>query len=183
MNTIYQDEWLVLEVPTAEHKKQAVAFILEMVARGQKPHGTGGLDHAETYEAWLKVWDKNCDRPYYGYESDERVPHITFFGIRKTDNKLVGMVDIRKHLSKHIDETFGGHIGYSILPSEQKKGYGMRLVKLAMKYCKEELKLASIRAGCYEYNIASKRILERLGMKQIDINGGIIKSLYFELKL
>ena len=183
MKQIFEDEWLILEIPNIEHKKQAVAFILEMITRNQKPHGTGGLDSAESYEAWLKKWEKNRDLEFMGYNSEERVPNVTFFCVRKSDKKLIGMVNIRKHLTHKLDNCFVGNVGYSILPSEQKKGYGRRLMKLALKYCVQEYKLKTIRAGCYEYNIASKRIVESLGMTQIDKKGGIIKSLYYELNV
>ena len=179
----YMNDELTFEIPTIERKNDAIEFIREMVAACQKIHGTGGLDGAESYESWLKLLDKHRKMRYKGYESQERVPSITFFCVRKADNRIVGIVNIRKELSRKIDDMYAGNIGYSIRPSEQHKGYGKQLMKLAIDDCINVLKLKTIRAGCYEYNIASKKVLESVGMKPIAINSGIIKSIYYELKL
>ena len=40
----------------------------------------------------------------------------------ESDNKIVGMISIRLKLNKAL-WNFGGNIGYSIRPSERRKGY------------------------------------------------------------
>ena len=177
----YEDDILSLEIPTINHKADAISFIHEMVIACQDINGTGGLDGAKSYEEWLKDWEKYNTLEFSGYESETYVPAITFFVTRKTDNRIIGMLNIRKFLNKRLDATQGGNIGYSVRPSEQKKGYGKRLMKLAVEYCIEELGHNIIRAGCKELNIGSKKIIESVGMKEIERNEAIITHLYYEL--
>lgn len=44
------------------------------------------------------------------------------------DNKLVGVIDIRNVLSDFL-YSFGGHIRYSVLPEERRKGYAKEIGK------------------------------------------------------
>ena len=39
------------------------------------------------------------------------------------DNKIVGMIDLRHHINHPILSVWGGHIGYSVRPTERRKGY------------------------------------------------------------
>ena len=54
--------------------------------------------------------------------NEEKVPAETYFLVRKRDNKIVGMINIRLQLHEKLKE-FGGNIGYSIRPTERRKGY------------------------------------------------------------
>ncbi len=39
------------------------------------------------------------------------------------DNRVVGAIDLRHHIDHPILGTWGGHCGYSVRPSERRKGY------------------------------------------------------------
>ena len=65
--------------------------------------------------------------------SKDWVDATTFFVVRTSDNRIVGMVDIRHRLNYFLS-ICGGHIGYSVRPSERKKGYGTEILKQALEY-------------------------------------------------
>jgi predicted acetyltransferase len=58
----------------------------------------------------------------------------------------------------------GGHIGYSVRPSERKKGYGKEILFLALQKCKK-LGIAKILVTCDSKNIASEKVILANGGK------------------
>ena len=77
------------------------------------------------------------------YTREETLPEgmvlaTQFLCIRKSDNRLVGMIQVRHYLNDFL-RTFGGHIGYSVRPSERRK----RLCLLDAEKCAAVLTKAS----------------------------------------
>lgn len=95
-----------------------------------------------------------------------------FFYIRKVDNCLVGMIQVRHYFNKYLSK-YGGHIGYSIKPSERRKGYATAMLKAVLPYCKE-IGLDKILITCIDDNIGSE--------KTILNNGGVYESTVYEWK-
>lgn len=152
------DEKLYFEVPTASRKDDAVEFINEFIEFGSDINGTGGLQwFTKDYEGWLKKLEED----YVRVPSEEGVPARTYFLVRNTDKKIVGMINIRLALNERLRK-FGGNIGYSIRPTERKKGYNKLNLYLGLKICdsygiKEVLMDADIE------NPASWKTMEALG--------------------
>lgn len=59
------------------------------------------------------------------------VPDSTYWLVTD-ENKIVGAVNIRHSLTKHLFNA-GGHIGYGIRPSERRKGYATKLLALSLE--------------------------------------------------
>lgn len=157
---------LELVIPTIEHEIQAREFIQEFVDNNSRINGTGDLDSSlNDYEGWLKnVRDfaKGINLPE-GY-----VPGSTFFAIRKTDNKIVGMVNIRHELSEFLLRK-GGHIGNCVRPTERRKGYGKEILYLGIEKCKE-LGIEKVLLVCDKENVASaKQIQSSFGVLENEI--------------
>lgn len=93
------------------------------------------------------------------------VAYTSYVAIDST-NKIVGLGSLRPELNNFLKK-FGGHIGYSIVPSERKKGYGTEILKLLLLEAKKN-KLDKVLVTCEENNIASKKIIEK--------NGGILEN-------
>lgn len=83
------------------------------------------------------------------------------------DDRLIGEIDIRHELSPFLLR-YGGHIGYEIRYSEGGKGYGTRMLALALKYAKSSLGIRRVLITCDDDNCASIRVIEK--------NGGILEN-------
>ena len=94
-------------------------------------------------------------------EIDKLVPAETFFLIRENDNKIVGMIDIRLALNDFLKK-YGGNIGYSIRPTERRKGYDKINLYLALKFCKEK-GLSEVLLDCDYDNLGSASSIISLG--------------------
>jgi len=92
------------------------------------------------------------------------VPQLTCWLVQS--GRLLGEVRLRHRLTPPL-ENFGGHIGYVVRPSEWGKGYGTRLLALALEQARA-LGLPRVLIVCDDENIASARVIEK--------NGGVLDS-------
>lgn len=151
-------EKFYFEEPTLKRKEDAISFINEFYEFGSELNGTGGLQRfLNNYEEWL---DKLQD-DYTRIADDERVPARTYFLVRSSDDKIVGMINIRLELNEHLKK-FGGHIGYCIRPTERKKGYNKINLYLGLKVCKK-YNISKIFMDADKENPASWKTMEALG--------------------
>ncbi|MBP5727083.1 MAG: GNAT family N-acetyltransferase, partial [Clostridia bacterium] len=120
---------LYFETPGPDRKEDAIDYIREFQEYGSEINGVGGLHrYLEDYEGWLeKLKDDETTTP-----NEERVPAKTFFLVRESDRRIVGMINIRLALNERLKK-FGGHIGYSIRPTERGKGYNNINLYLGLK--------------------------------------------------
>ena len=124
---------LELVTPTIQYKEKAIDFINEFNEYKSDINGTGGLyRYLDDYESWLKKLEEDKNRPV----TEEKVPTETFFLVRKEDDKIVGMINIRLALNEKFRK-INGNIGYSIRPTERRKGYNKINLYLGLKKCKE----------------------------------------------
>lgn len=153
-------EKFYLEVPTIERKEQAIEYINEFYEYNSQIHGTGSLDRklekGISYEEWMANSIKMSDKKYAN--SKGLVPANTFFLIRKNDDRLIGMIDLRYELNDFL-RNIGGHIGYSIRPSERRKGYN----KINLYLCLLEAQkhgLEKVLITCADYNDGSRNTIK-----------------------
>ncbi len=81
------------------------------------------------------------------------------------EDKFIGEIGIRHELNSNLLK-FGGNIGYEIRWSECRKGYGTKMLSMALEFCKSELNLNSVLITCNKNNIASIKVIEK--------NGGVL---------
>ena len=87
--------------------------------RGALSMGCGPLADMEDPAEWVAHtvrFEKGDDIP------EDMVPSTQFIYVRESDGKILGTIQIRHSFTPFL-ETYGGHIGYSIRPSERRKGY------------------------------------------------------------
>lgn len=82
------------------------------------------------------------------------------------NGEYIGNVSIRHRLTEQL-EKWGGHIGYTIRPSARGKGYGSKILELALPKAKE-LGLTRVLVTCDATNTASRKIIEK--------NGGVFEN-------
>lgn len=154
------------EAPTIERKKDAIKYIKEFYKYKSRVNGAGGLDrYLNDYNGWLKHLEMRRNT----IPNEESVPSETYFLVRCNDNKIVGMVNIRLALNEKL-RNGAGHIGYSIRPTERRKGYNKINLYLALKRCDEE-GIEKVLMDCDKENPASARTMIALG-------GVMIKERY-----
>ena len=83
---------------------------------------------------------------------------------------LVGMTNLRHRLNDYL-LTYGGHIGYSVRPSERQNGYATQMLRLTLEKAKER-DIEKVRICCDHYNVASA--------KTIRANGGVLEDEQFD---
>ena len=152
--------------PSKEYEKKAFEYIQEFLEYNSEINGTGGLNRYDNYDEWLLKVEKDLDLANI---SEDRVPANTFFFVRLLDNKIIGMINIRHKLNEFLFNE-GGHIGYSIRPTERKKGYATLMLKLGLQKCRE-LNLNKILITCDKTNVASAKVIQK--------NNGILENEVF----
>lgn len=151
-------ERFYFEVPSIERKEEAIDYIKEFRAYQSNINGSGGLPrYLDNYEEWLFQLEEDVSR----IPSEEKVPARTYFFVRESDSKIVGMINIRLALNEHLKKV-GGHIGYSIRPTERGKGYNKINLYLGLKVC-EEYGMDKVLMDADTDNPASWKTMEALG--------------------
>ena len=126
-------EKFYFEIPGISRKEDAIDYIREFLEYGSEINGAGGLHRfLDDYEGWLK----KLDLDYIQVPDEERVPGRTYFLVRESDSRIIGMINIRLALNKRLSH-YGGHIGYSIRPTERGKGYNNINLYLGLKVCRK----------------------------------------------
>ena len=160
-------EELIIIKPRAEYSTQIMEYRQEFLDAGDSMDGCGPLRRFDSASEYLKV----CK----DYENPETVPEnlvqaTQFISVRKSDNKLVGMIQVRHYFNEYL-EKYAGHIGYSVRPSERRKGYAKEMLKMTLPFCRE-IGLDKIMISCVEGNIGSE--------KTILANGGVYEYTVHE---
>lgn len=176
-------EKFYLENPSMERKKDVIEYMNEHVKHNSAINGTGSFDHVlegETYEECMDRYYKIQDNEYA--KSIDRCPAKTYFLIRKNDNKLIGMINIRHHLSPKM-LVHGGHIGYGIRPTERRKGYNKINLYLGLLKVLEEFNLDKVMLDCDVKNLGSDKTIQALGgvldRTDIDDYDGALTNVYW----
>lgn len=176
-------ERFYLEEPSLKRKDAAIDYINEHIDYGSNINGVGGLDRilneGGSYEEWLEKVTKEQSKKYA--ESIGKVPANTYFTIRESDNKIIGMVNIRHYLNDYLRK-FGGHIGYGIRPTERRKGYNKINLYLGILEARR-LGLEKVMLDCDVNNLGSDRTLKALGGKlertEVDPSDGVLTNVYW----
>lgn len=155
---------LTLVFPTEEYKSQMEEYLQEHIDNNEyELSGDGGLDRLKDFEQWLEKVRKDREKDKI---EENRVPATMFLGVRKSDNKVVGTIQIRHTLNDNLLKNCG-HIGDGVRPSERRKGYATEMIRLALEECKK-LGIERVLMVCFQDNIGSK--------KSIQNNGGILEN-------
>lgn len=143
---------LVLVRPSKEMEKDIWEYRQEYLLCGEKHiNGCCGIGYYEDFDTWLEfVLAIERDKL-----SREGVHASTFFSVRKSDNKIIGSIQLRHFLTEELKK-HGGHIGYGIRPGERGKGYGRQQLLLVLEAA-AKMGLPRVMISCDKDNIASGR--------------------------
>lgn len=169
--------------PTMEYKDDIWKFRQEVLDFDSNDEnrfaGCGTLESSNSAKEWIKTCElRKNEKACLG--TGTTVPSDMFLAVRKSDNKIVGIIDLRHHINHPILGTWGGHCGYTVRPSERNKGYAKEMLRLNILNAKT-LGLTKMLVTCDEGNIASeKTILANSGVfeSNIEVNGVTIKRFW-----
>lgn len=174
-------EKFYLEIPSLKRKEEIIAYLNEFVLYNSDINGSGFLDKILEGYSFEECLDKCLNMQYQEYAKKlNRLQSKTFLLIRKNDNKLIGMLNIRWNILPNIQE-FVGNIGYGIRPTERKKGYNKINLYLGLIEI-QKLGLKKIYLDCEDNNIASYKTMEALNAKllstKIDPYDNLLTRIY-----
>jgi len=152
-----------LVTPTIEYADEIKAYRDEMLKTNSAFDGTSSLKRLENPDQWIEY---NMLLMNKKTVPDGLVQATQFIYVRENDGKIVGMINVRHYFNDFLKK-YGGHIGYSIRPSERRKGYAKSMLNETLKYCKE-IGINKVLITCLSENEGSR--------KTILANGGIYES-------
>lgn len=154
--------------PTKEYEQKAIEFINEFREYNSAIEGVNGLHrYLNNYDEWLTKIEVERTQIADG----KKVPTETYFLIRESDDKIIGMSTLRLGINDKLRQ-FGGNIGYCIRPTERKKGYNKANLYLALLVFNNNL-IDNIMVDCDKTNLGSSNTIKALG-------GQLIKEEYFK---
>ena len=127
-------EELYLTRPGKAHIEALQSYKDDFLAAGNSMDGCGPLRRFDDLNDYLK-YTYDCEKKETCPEG--MMPASQFLCIRRTDQKLIGMIQVRLELNDYL-RNYGGHIGYSVCPSERRKGYASWMLHNIMPYCRDQ---------------------------------------------
>ena len=162
--------------PTIEYDRQLQAYRAEFLSPRASMDGGGSLIRFDDTGEWLRYVALHKKRDTV---PDGHVPATQFIYVRESDDKVVGMIQIRHCLNDYLSK-YAGHIGYSVAPSERRKGYAAEMLRLSLPYCRD-LGLDGVMISCVKGNEGSRRtILKNGGVYEKDVYESD-KDVYLEI--
>ena len=152
--------------PTIEYKQQLIDYREQFVNEEDAIHGSSGLAFAESIEQWLVEMDNARD---FATVREGWVPAEQYIAVNE-ENKIVGMLNFRKNLNEFLLQS-GGHIGYSVAPSERRKGYATKMLQLALQEA-PKYGLTKVLITCTDHNLGSIGVIEN--------NGGVLEDIQID---
>lgn len=155
-------EQLRLIHPSAEYEEEIEAYRLEFIAHGGSMDGALSLLRLNSVSEW---WEQ-----VEAFSSSETCPKgfspvTQFLYVRDHDRKVIGMINIKHHRTE--DTAMFGHLGYSVCPSERRKGYATSMLRAVLPWC-QKLGFEEVFVTCLIDNVGSR--------KAILNNGGLYES-------
>lgn len=148
------DELFFVE-PSLTYKDEILDYKKEMLEANSSFDGCVSLKRMENLEDYVDLcfsWSNpSKDVSVYGSKGN------VVMAVRKSDNKVIGFFQAH-NIPDESMERYTGHVGYSVRPSERKKGYATKLLAKAKDFL-STFGLTEIVVSCEEDNEASRKTI------------------------
>jgi len=152
---MHREELSLIE-PTEALQAEYEAYCREFAGVSEIP-GSGSMATSDAFAEGVR----RCLEHGQGRNLPEGwVPAHTFWLVRNA-RTLIGLVDLRHALTPSLERE-GGHIGYSVRPTEQRKGYATRMLSMTLEKARQ-LGLRRVLITCDKKNVASARVIQKCG--------------------
>ena len=173
---------IILVKPSMNYAEQVMQFKSELIAANDADSfaGCSFLEDYDDYSAWLERLARQ-ENPALLPEGS--VPSSAYLAVRTCDDRLVGIIDLRHHIDHPILGLWGGHIGYTVRPSERGKGYAKEMLRLDLDNARA-IGLSKVMITCSPSNPASERTILACGgkfEKDVLVDGAVIRRYWIEL--
>jgi len=156
-----------LVLPAAEYKDSFIEAVKEFQKDTEFPLGTGWY-HDLSLPELEKDFGSFVQRLLKQSEGKDLprgfVPQDNFWLV--DEGEFIGAIRIRRRLNDHLRQ-IGGHIGYAVRPSRRRRGYGEKILELALRKARE-LGIQRILVTCDVTNAPSQKIIAK--------NGGVLEN-------
>lgn len=140
-----------------------------------KESGSTNLCNGLPYEVFSSYLESQLARKYQNI-SEYDTPIVTY--IMYVDNRPVGYITLRTKINEQWKK-WSGNFYYAIRVSDRKKGYGTKILKLALEEFRK-LNFKEIYGQSSAGNIVSSKVIENNGGKLLDEVGG---TKYYKIEL
>ncbi len=153
--TMSEEQRLKLVEPDETYLDAAWAYRQDFLDAGDSMDGCGPIRRCQTPEEWLSRVRSFLDPSTV---PEGLVQATQFLGVRESDGVVVGMIQVRHRFNDYL-EKYAGHIGYSVRPSERRKGYAKEMLALVLPFCRDTLGLRRVLITCVKGNEGSRRTI------------------------
>lgn len=158
-------EQIILVEPQVKYVDEIWEFRQEVLERDAENEdqfaGCLSLDTCKSAEEWIHICELRKSEETCN-EVGTAVPSHMYLAVRVSDERVVGVIDLRHHINHPILGTWGGHCGYSVRPSERGKGYAKKMLCLNVQNAKA-IGIPKLLVTCNENNAASEKTILACG--------------------
>jgi predicted acetyltransferase len=156
------DDELQLSEPRADLRDDFISFVEEFAASGEHEiDGIGCMSGAD-FAAGLR---SGAEQAQGRNLPPGWVPASTFWLVR--GGRIIVATSNLRHCLNSSLEYENGHIGYSVRPSQRRKGYGTKVLELTLEVARR-MGLVRVLVTCDKDNVASAGVILK--------NGGMLDS-------